>query len=126
MREVQDELDGLPTSFSDHPQARLLGLCGDFISEIDEYTNGSTNQPKFLQDMYDEFWKLASEIAATRLTFQITTKNTTHGMPVIIPAAAPMLCVTPSPAVTETVLRSDEKRKQAQLGKYLSVHFAKR
>ena len=36
MREVQDELDGLPPSFSDHPQARLLGLCGDFVSEIDD------------------------------------------------------------------------------------------
>lgn len=118
MREVQDELDGLPVSFSDHPQARLLGLCADFVSEIDEYTNGSTNQPKFLQDMHDEFWKLAKEIVATRPTFEITPKSTTHG--VIISTAPPMLCVAPPSPVTETLLRSDEKRKGAQLGKTLS------
>lgn len=123
MREVQDELDGLPESFSDHPQARLLGLCADFVSEIDEYINGSTNQPKFLQDIHDEFWKLANEIAATRPTFEVASKCTTHG--VIIPATAPMLCIAPSPAATETVLRSDEMRKRAQSGKLLFIHYAK-
>lgn len=122
MREVQDALDSLPPSFSDHPQARLLGLCADFLSEIDEYTNGSTNQPKFLQDIHDEFWKLANEIAATRPTFEITPKSTTHG--VIIPAAAPMLCISPTPAATETALRSDEKRKRDQLGKFFPIYCA--
>lgn len=88
-----------------------------------KYTNGSSNQPKFLQDIHDEFWKLANEIAATRPTFEIASKSTTHG--VIIPATAPMLCIAPSPAATETVLSSDEKRKREQLGNLLFIHYAK-
>ena len=98
-------------------QGSLVFVPISFRKLMNTLTGARTNR-KFLQDIHDEFWKLANEIAATRPTFEIAPKSTTHG--VIIPAAAPMLCISPSPAATETVLRSDEKRKRAQLGKFLS------
>ena len=65
LRDVQENLDSLPPSFSDNPQAMLLGVCDAFFTEIDQHTNGSRKYPKFLQIMHDEFWKLAKEIATT-------------------------------------------------------------
>lgn len=76
MRKVQDDLDHLPQSFSDNPQAKLLSLCTDFISEIDQHTNGSPNNPGFFQDLHGEFWKLRKKIMSTRLGFEITPGNT--------------------------------------------------
>lgn len=76
MQEVQEDLDRLPLSFSDNPQARLLGICDGFVLEIDQHTNGSPKHPEYLQDMHDEFLKLAEAIRATRPTFEIRPHST--------------------------------------------------
>jgi hypothetical protein len=70
-RQVQGELDRLPQSFAENPQAMLLGLCSEFVSEIGKYTHGNSTHPAFFQDINSEFWSLAQEISDTRPRFEI-------------------------------------------------------
>ena len=79
MRKVQDDLDLLPHSFSDNPQAGLLALCSEFISETDEYTNGTPNHAAFFQELHNEFAKLAKEIIATRPNFETAPTSSSSG-----------------------------------------------
>lgn len=71
-RLVQGELDRLPQSFAENPQAMLLGLCSEFVSEIGKYTHGNSTHPAFFQDINSAFWSLAKEISDTRPQFEIS------------------------------------------------------
>ena len=44
MKEVQNNLDNLPQSFSDNPQEKLLAIVNQFHSEVDEWTNTKCQQ----------------------------------------------------------------------------------
>ncbi len=108
MRKVQDDLDLLPHSFSDNPQAGLLALCSEFISETDEYTNGTPNHAAFFQELHDEFGKLAKEIIGTRPCFETATTSSSGGQGGIMAA---FTFVPPSPSLSmETDLFHESKR----------------
>jgi hypothetical protein len=75
MRKVQSELDDLPTSFADNPQAHLLSLCAAFVGEIDSYTNGKPtyppSQPTFIREAMQHYRILEKEIKRTRPEFKV-------------------------------------------------------
>lgn len=75
MRQVRSDLEDLPKSFMDNPQAHLLGLCNAFTQAIDSYTNGKPNypssQPTFLQENVINYRALEKEIKRTRPHFEI-------------------------------------------------------
>ena len=77
MKKVQSELNILPKSFADNPQANLLSLCATFIQEIDNYTNGKPNpdpnQATFLQDVLQYYKVLKSRVNCTRPRFVVST-----------------------------------------------------
>jgi len=103
-REVHSNLDRLPQSFSDDPQTKLLGLCGDFVSEIGEHASGTPKHPKFLKDLHQLFWKLSKEIAQTQPIFDIPTKEQTAiaPSPLYIPLFGPVPSAPASPPLDNT------------------------
>jgi hypothetical protein len=115
MRKVQDDLDGLPLSFSDNPQAKLLSLCADFISEIDQNTNGSPNQPTFFQDIDKEFWKFNKEIMSTRVGFEISPGSTQPAI-VSLPTREPAI-----PVLAPSFLPAGEVLEAPQLESNVKV-----
>jgi hypothetical protein len=80
LRKVHLDLDALPKSFDDNPQAHLLSLCGTFIQEIDDYTNGKPNhnpdQPTFLQDALMHYRIFRQQVNGTRPRFGIPPAQT--------------------------------------------------
>jgi hypothetical protein len=80
LRKVHLELDALPKSFEDNPQAHLLSLCGTFIQEIDDYTNGKPNhnpdQSTFLQDALMHYRIFRQQVNHTRPHFVVPPANT--------------------------------------------------
>jgi len=80
-REVQQQLDGLPQSFADNPQARLLSLCGEFVSEMVKYVHGDASCPSFFQEINIEFGKLADGILGTRPLFDIPSAKDSFPQP---------------------------------------------
>jgi hypothetical protein len=80
LRRVHLELDALPKSFEDNPQAHLLSLCGTFIQEIDDYTNGkpshNPDQPTFLQDALMHYRIFRQQVNHTRPRFVVPPANT--------------------------------------------------
>jgi hypothetical protein len=110
MRKVQDDLDLLPQSFADNPQAGLLALCSEFISETDEYINGTPDHATFFQELHGEFWKLTQEIIGTRPTFE-TTPTSSRAEPVAITNS--FAFVPPSP-LTEADRLLEQKRNGLQ------------
>jgi hypothetical protein len=112
MRTVQDDLDLLPHSFDDNPQAGLLALCSEFISQTDEYTNGTPNHPSFFQELHEKFWKLSTEIIGTRPTFETALKSSTGEQAILMTA---FTVVLPSPPLsTEVEHLTDSKRNGEQ------------
>jgi hypothetical protein len=75
MRKVRSDLEGLPKSFVDNPQAHLLSLCNSFAQAIGSYTNGKPNyppsRPTFLQGNVVHYRALEKEIKRTRPHFKI-------------------------------------------------------
>jgi hypothetical protein len=78
MRKVRSDLEGLPKSFVDNPQAHLLSLCNTFSRAIDSYTNGKPNyppsRPTFLQDNLTNYRALKREIERTRPQFEVSSR----------------------------------------------------
>ena len=76
MRQVFQDLNGLPKSFTDDPQANLLSLCSAFTQEVDSYTNGNPkerpNQATFLRDALPHYRILKDLVSDTRPQFAIT------------------------------------------------------
>jgi hypothetical protein len=117
LRDVQDNLDCLPPSFSDNPQAKLLGVCDAFFTAIDQHTNGSRKHPKFLQVMHDGFWKLAKEIVATRPSFEIGLGCTSDGASSQEISQIPAIPFLAPPSMeTEDILLSKGNRKGTKSG----------
>ena len=79
MRKVQSDLNGLPKSFADNPQAHLLTLCNAFVQEIGSYTNGKPtyppNQRTFLRDALRHYRVLEKEIKRTRPQFEVAPSS---------------------------------------------------
>lgn len=77
-RKVRSDLEGLPKSFVDNPQAHLLSLCNTFSRAIDSYTNGKPNyppsRPTFLQDNLTNYRALKREIERTRPQFEVPSR----------------------------------------------------
>lgn len=71
-RNIHQQLDNLPRSFSESPQAMLLNLCNEFTGEIQERVNGSRRPPRFFQQLDAEYHRLAKELTGTRPNFEIT------------------------------------------------------
>jgi hypothetical protein len=122
MRDVQRSLDRLPQSFSDEPQTKLLSLCADFVLEIGEHTKGDTNHPKFLQDLHEEFQKLAEEIVDTKPNFGIKPKSMSElvlmqQIPIAAPPPPSSLppCIFSPPVATNPNIHPE--RQETQLGK---------
>lgn len=88
MRKVKLDLDGLPKSFADNPQAHLLSLCAAFISDLDSYTNGKPtyppDQPTFIREAAPYYRVLEKEIKRTRPEFKISrpcpTESVSEGL----------------------------------------------
>jgi hypothetical protein len=114
MRRVQANIDQLPSSFPDDPQARLTRVCNDFVLEIDQHAHGNQKHPKFLQDMHTEFWKFAKAIAATRPTFEIDSQSTSDGS-ILRPILA---YIDPSSVGPETSLCAEGTGNKTQSGMF--------
>lgn len=68
---VQSELDGLPNSFADAPQAKLLTLCNEFIARIAHCTSGNENQPDLFLKVQAHFRKLKESLSDTKPGFDV-------------------------------------------------------
>jgi|SRR5277367_1034496 len=86
MRKVRSDLEGLPKSFGDNPQAHLLSLCNTFARAIDSYTNGKPNYPPsratFLQDNLPHYRALKREIERTRPQFDVLCRVESQCIPI--------------------------------------------
>lgn len=75
MREVYQDLNGLPKSLADDPQANLLSLCSAFTQEVDSYTNGKPkekpDQRTFLRDALPHYRTLKDLVSDTRPQFSV-------------------------------------------------------
>ena len=75
MRKVRSDLEDLPQSFLNNPQAHLLSLCTMFSQAIDNYTNGKPSYPPsrrtFLQDNLGYYRALEKSIKRTRPQFEV-------------------------------------------------------
>ena len=74
-KKVQEDLDGLPESFADNPQAKLLLLCATFNADIYEYITAKPSRTTFFHNLQDEFWKLESRIMEARPKFEIVPQS---------------------------------------------------
>lgn len=72
---VQENLNSLPQSFADNPQGKLLNLCSEFNSRIQQSTTGTGSHLTFLRSMQMEFLKLAKDINNTRPRIDIPVKT---------------------------------------------------
>jgi hypothetical protein len=72
-KKVREDLDRLPESFADNPQAKFLLLCGVFNTEIDKYTTAKSDRTSFFHGLQEEFLKLEKEIMGTRSKFEIVS-----------------------------------------------------
>ena len=113
MKKVQDDLDLLPHSFADNPQAGLLALCSEFISETDEYVNGTPNHATFFQELHNQFCKLTKDIIATRPMFE-TTPTSDTGIQMAITNAFAFAPPSPPSPFTEVDRLSEQKRNALQ------------
>jgi hypothetical protein len=72
---VQDDLDSLPESFEDSPQAKILHLCGVFNTEVDAYTTAKSEHTSFFQKLEEEFSILEQNLLATKPNFEVVESN---------------------------------------------------
>jgi len=74
-KDRQDELDLLPKSLEENPQAELWSLCMKFIKDVDEFTIGKTQgtvqDKSFLQLCFPLYHNLQEAISRTRPKFQV-------------------------------------------------------
>jgi hypothetical protein len=79
MREIQADLEGLPQSFADNPQEKLLGVVNKFHWEVDELTNTKSRQPLLCQnlgeDYLNEYTRLSSQLQATEPKFEVQVED---------------------------------------------------
>lgn len=74
----QDDLDLLPKSLEENPQAELWSLCMKFIKDVDEFTIGKTrgrdaDDKSFLQLCRPLYHNLQEAITRTRPKFQVVS-----------------------------------------------------
>jgi len=76
---VQKDLDNLPESFEDSPQAKILHLCGVFNTEIDAYATAMPKHTSFFRDFEFLFTILKDKLRATRPNFEIVEPDESKG-----------------------------------------------
>jgi len=74
-RQLKTELEGVPASFADAPQEKLLSLCTDFTTVVAEYVNGNPDHAELFQELKAEFRKLKDTLNSTKPTFGIVSKE---------------------------------------------------
>jgi hypothetical protein len=112
MKKVQDDLDLLPHSFADNPQAGLLALCSEFISETDEYVNGAPNRATFFRELHNQFNKLTKDIMGTRPAFETTPSDS--GIPMAITNSFVFAPQSPPSPFMEVDRLPEQKRNALQ------------
>jgi hypothetical protein len=76
MKKIHEDLDGLPESFEDSPQAKFLHLCRTFNTEIDEHVTVKSSRTRFFRDLQEEFSELETKIRQTKPKFQPVPEET--------------------------------------------------
>jgi len=76
MKKIHEDLDGLPESFEDSPQAKFLHLCRAFNAEIDEHVTAQSSRTRFFRDLQEEFSELGTKIRQTKPKFQPVPEET--------------------------------------------------
>jgi hypothetical protein len=76
MKKIHEDLDGLPESFEDSPQAKFLHLCRAFNTEVDEHVTAKSSRTQFFRDLQEEFSDLEMQIRKTKPKFQPVPEET--------------------------------------------------
>jgi len=76
MKKIHEDLDGLPESFEDSPQAKFLHLCRAFNTEVDEHVTAKSSRTWFFRDLQEEFSELETKIRQTKPKFQPVPEET--------------------------------------------------
>jgi hypothetical protein len=74
-QQLKKELEGVPASFADVPQEKLLSLCTDFTTVVAEYANGDPDHAELFQRLKVEFRKLKDCLESTKPTFKIISNK---------------------------------------------------
>lgn len=79
LRDVEQELVGLPESLSENPQIDLSKLCIKFVKDVENYAGGKPNddpsQRTFLRDSLSHYRSLKDRILSTRPHFKVGLSN---------------------------------------------------
>jgi hypothetical protein len=81
MRSIRDNLQKLPKSFEDNPQAELWSLCLNFTRAVNEYadgksdTGGNKERSCFLQQSDPHYFNFQADILRTRPKFQVSPRK---------------------------------------------------
>jgi hypothetical protein len=75
-RDLRTQLEKLPRSLAENPQAELLNLCARFIKGINQYARGLAEYPEtagssFLQESKQHYRALKEAILRTKPRFQV-------------------------------------------------------
>jgi hypothetical protein len=77
MQSLQDELQGLPKSLEDNPQAELWSLCMAFVKAVDEFASGNPHtqnaeKKSFLQLCRPLYLLFQEDVIRTQPKFQVS------------------------------------------------------
>ena len=80
MRTIREELQKLPKSFEDNPQAELWSLCINFTKSVNEYAGGKSEnaelkEKSFLQESDPHYLAFKEAILRTRPKFQVLPRK---------------------------------------------------
>jgi hypothetical protein len=112
-KKVKSDLNTLPKSLADNPQANLLALCSRFVTDVIAYTSGKPtiepDQYTFIRDALPEYKALRSKIEATEPKFNTKPNDA-------VTLAPPGTCLEEEEAISlEDVTRAIGEKSSREL-----------